>query len=427
MLRAMFVACFACVLLSGTQAVALAGGLPENFDLEVLPASSSNGVEQGAIIYKFRNGRVTSQWTKRVLMPNSRSIFSAKLKGTFIGGQLRAKQVIVVRYYRSHPSVDSLPGADPSKPVSIVHYDGTVRGEVAGHATLQIHYSHLISRIQSVTPVHKSDANGNSYIAGYEVRDIPVTTHNDYTEMDFALTLPRDPAVWFKSPNFIARGKEDWKVRNRLERLQGQLDTLSENLFQGKLALAKPQWKSIQASMATLKQDMSGKKDMAIDILGSPADKIIRHLERYEKLSEAHVKLHQKALTQNDFYIHKIQELKLNFMANVVKTMLKSFISWTNVIPTDLYAGLEGYSLNTSLLALPKTLVSWKQQAEQDASVFNDQKRTIMMMGEFTRYWDKVARVCRRENRKIHDYYKSINKDRVLILAREIRAFFAKL
>ncbi|WP_319531448.1 hypothetical protein [uncultured Cohaesibacter sp.] len=399
---------------------ATAAGLPANFDLEVEKALRIEHHWRDPIIYQFRGQTVSGSWRSETKVKDLKVVSEATVKGTFIDGVLHARQQVIYNTYLLNRETMSLPQNYPKGPVNRGILDAVISGQVVNGNQIKIHFEQRLTRSQSIAADHRYDSKGNIVDTVFAFKDAPITEKKP-TVMDFVLDLPVDSGIWYQNAYFTARGEKDTKLEWALDRLSGQMDSLSGSLMNGKLDLASSQWASIKASLMDLKADLARKSETQVSLVGSPARKAIEHFEKYEKLSQGYVKLHKTALSQNDWFNQHILDLKLNFMNNVMKVMATSFISWTNVIPTDLYAGIEGYSMQTSLFALPRTLASWQEQASKDASILKDQKRTIMMMGDYARYWSKVAEACVRENRKIHDHYDRMRKGDVLAFASRIQ------
>ena len=398
-----------------------AAGLPANFDLEVQAAVNSQQLRQDAIIYQFRGQQVTSTWRSEARTKELEMVYSATLKGTFIDGVLKARQQILYDAFPLNRESLNFSANNPSGSINRGVLDGVITGQVVDGNSIKIHFEQRLTSLQGFVPQHSYDSKGNLVDTIYVFKSVPVDPNQTPTVMDFVLDLPFDAGIWYQNAYFTASGEKDSKLEWTLDRLSGQMDTLSDSLMSSKLDLASSQWASIKGSLTDLKADLSSKDETQVALVGSPARKVIEHFDKLKKLSQGYVKLHKTALTQNDWFNQRILDLKLNFMNNVMKVMTSSFISWTNVIPTDLYAGIEGYSLQTSLFALPRTLASWQEQASKDASILKDQKRTITMMADYARYWSKVADVCLSENRKIHDHYDRMRKADVLALASRIQ------
>ncbi|WP_319411961.1 hypothetical protein [uncultured Cohaesibacter sp.] len=403
-----------------------------DFDLVVEPAIDESKtihntlyhIEQEAIIYRFRGRSVTSEWNWRTTSKDGTFTGSFTLEGTFVDGILKATSKGVSKSFLKNLP----PQYDPGKPFWIGYRQGTIEGAVTPEGRFRIHSSDIVYRQTGLVSQSILDANGQ--VTGYKLAYSELPTKGlAPTVKDYSLELPFEveAASWYRSKYFIASGERDDKLGWVLDRLSGQMEALSQNLVKGMLPLARQQWQSIRASLKELEVQMADKRNVSLSLAASPADASMEQIRRLETLSKAHVKLHKLALTQNAQLLRSIEALKLNFMSNVMKVATLSFISWTNVIPTDMYTGLEGYSLNTSLFALPKTLVSWQQQAKENAAILKNQTVTIRMMEVYADYWSDVADRCVSENRKIHDRLDGMRKDELASFASEITAFFSSL
>ena len=408
------------------------GDLLRDFDLVVEPRIDKSQtiqnhlyhIQQDAIIYQFRGQSVKSEWSWETASQAVRYIGRYTVEGTFVDGVLKAIAHGEMQGYLAEFS----PAIDASKPYWIAHMEGTVDGHVTADGNIQIHSSARIVHQTVLAPQPIRDQNGEVVRHEMAYTDVP-TGGFEPTVKVYTVALPFEVEApsWYQSKYFIARGQRDDQLAWVLDRLSGQMEALSRNLLKGILPLARQQWLSIKASLKELEIEMADKGTVSLSLSATPAEASLKQMRRMEELSKAYVKLHKVALTQNDQLLHSIEALKLNFMGNVMKTAAKSFISWSNVIPTDLYAGLEGYSLNTSLFALPKTLASWQQQARRDASILKDQTTTIRMMESYADYWSDVADNCVKENRRLHDRFDSMKRDELRSFSSEITTFFSSL
>jgi hypothetical protein len=415
---------------------AAAGGPQTDFDLVIAPAMDktekfpngySSHTQRDAIVYRFRGQAVTSEWSMVSTIKESKYIGHFTMTGTFRDGVLTGKIEGEIEAHTKIIAPGNAPA--PDKPFWVGYYTGTVHGTVSGGSNLQLQTSEIIYREKILTSQAILDssgkATGNKWVY---TEQKPQGRKPDVKDYSLVLPVRVDATtVWYQSSYFTASGEQDDRLGWVLDRLSGQMEALSQNLLKGIVPLARQQWQSIRASLQDLQAEMADKENVSLSLSATPADAAIDQISRLEELSKAYVELHKVALTQNDHFLHTVEDLKLNFINNVGTIAVQSFLSWTNVIPTDMYAGLEGYSLETSLFALPRTLASWQRQAKKDASLLKDQTTTIRMMEAYADYWSDVAEACLKENRKIHDRFQAIKRDEILSLTSEITAFSSGL
>ncbi|WP_417673790.1 hypothetical protein [Roseibium sp.] len=414
---------------------AAAGSSPMDFDLVIAPAmdkteKSANGynvhTQRDAIVYRFRGQTVTSEWAVVSTIKEHKYTGHFTMTGTFRDGVLTGKIEGEIEAHTKRIAPGNAP--TPDKPFWVGYYTGAVHGTVSDGTNLQLQTTEIIYREKFLTSRAILDSSGKA--TGYKWVYTERKPQGRKPELkDYSLVLPIkvEATVWYQSPYFTASGEQDDRLGWMLDRLSGQMEALSQNLLKGIVPLARQQWQSLRASLQDLQAEMADKDNVSLSLSATPADAAIDQISRLEELSTAYVELHKVALTQNNHFLHTVEDLKLNFINNVGTITVQSFLSWTNVIPTDMYAGLEGYSLESSLFALPRTLASWQRQAQKDASLLKDQTTTIRMMEAYADYWSDVAETCLKENRKIHDRFQAIKKDEVLSLTSEITDFSSGL
>ena len=183
---------------------------------------------------------------------------------------------------------------------------------------------------------------------------------------------PDDGAPWFQGAHLAVDAEHDDGVRRDVERLDDQAATIAASIKARKYDLAARQIASVKASLADLSADGVAWRWHAPPTQAG-VDRYQGAMAAAETLKQTYVEVFRQKLAIEA----RLNELRGELTCTVFAGMLSNALSWTNVIPTDPFAGLAGYSQFTGVLALPKTLLDWKAQAEADAACLAEQFETL--------------------------------------------------
>ncbi len=230
-------------------------------------------------------------------------------------------------------------------------------------------------------------------------------------------TAADEQTFWYVCPYFRAGGTRDTEIEWQLERLERYFGLAEQSVERGRLELADRQLQTIVTVTKDLRKALAqGDQEGSVEILRLPTSRPLARVRRMEIAFDELQSLHLQAV-ENCTRIQKtLQEVRETFSGNVVRELLKSAITWTNMLPTDPVDGLAGYSLNTSLFNLPRTLVSWQETAVTDAAVLADQVQTIRRLELLETAWAKVRDNTTTECRRIAEHLREHHAKEVLQL-----------
>lgn len=230
-------------------------------------------------------------------------------------------------------------------------------------------------------------------------------------------TAADEQTFWYVCPYFRAGGTRDTEIEWQLERLERYFGLAEQSVERGRLELADRQLQTIVSVTKDLRKALAqGDQKGSVEILHLPTSRPLARMRRMEIAFDELQSLHLQAVENCTRIQRTLQEVRETFSGNVVRELLKSAITWTNMLPTDPVDGLAGYSLNTSLFNLPRTLVSWQETAVTDAAVLADQVQTIRRLELLETAWAKVRDNTTTECRRITEHLREHHAKEVLQL-----------
>lgn len=217
----------------------------------------------------------------------------------------------------------------------------------------------------------------------------------------FYLVIEQESGSWYSSTNIVAKGTEDFSVRNRLDDIQ-KFYKLTENYLKKKdFTNADMQISNLKNVIADVKKLISEKKqkdtkfNCEITFIGLPTDISMQHLDKINAMS---AKWKENFLISQD-NSQKINDMLLNkqmtFSANILRSVFKNYINWGTSIPTGAEDILSIYDPNNIFgpLDIPRKVMDWYTTAESDASILKDQATAIKNMTELREFYlDRTKR-----------------------------------
>lgn len=395
--------------------------LPQRFDVEVFPAVHTEQVEQEPVVYRFDGEQVHARWKRTVVAPsasgagNLKQIMTTEMTGSFRNGVLKAVQISEM----AHIEPPGGYGKDFSGgPVVRMFFKGVIDGRLQPDGRIK-------ARVTTTQTGHK----GLSYTGAkdgttlvYKWIDQPPPKQAPQA-IDYFIPLPVD--VWFDSRYILASGTETFQLRGALERLDRYMVEAGDNLSKGKYDLAKRQLDTVRAEINELHQTIGKSRGSTkISFRGLPSDDAMLHRMWLKfmmgKWKDEYVIVND-ALTKAQTELANLGNV---LSANVFKSILKNYISWSNSIPTDVVSGLAGYSTLTGVVDLPRGFLGWYEEGSRDANILNDQFRKKKALDELVRHCEAKRESIIAERRKVADILKEIDRSPLPGLDRSLQSDF---
>jgi hypothetical protein len=229
---------------------------------------------------------------------------------------------------------------------------------------------------------------------------------NERTEGDsgsslFNLVILAEDGVWFSSANIVAKGKENFRIRNHISRVQEFYDLISENLQKKNTAGAQMHVQNLKTYVNEVNQaiDEAKKEDPSFEcevtFVGLPTDIPMEHLNNFRIMAGKWVELHSISggnVSQINNTLLRIQD---TFTANILKSVIKNYVNWGTSIPTSWEDMTTLYDPKNIFvpLDLPRKILSWTEEAEKDASILKNQVQNIKMLSELREFYlDRMER-----------------------------------
>ena len=271
----------------------------------------------------------------------------------------------------------------------------TTNQKVQREAYLQIpqgDYSKVFLKVQSQTKWHY-------------VRNTPAgKTEQDETNegtATFYLVIKQESGSWYSSANIIAKGKEDFSIRNKLDDIQRFYKLIEDYLKKKDFKNADMQIGNLKNSISSVKKLIDEKKQKdpsftcEVTFVGLPTDISMEHLNKLNAMSlkwkENYDISQANAMKINEMLLNT----QMQFSANVLRSVFKNYINWGTSIPTGAEDILTIYDPNNIFgpIDIPRKIMSWYTEAEEDAGILKDQATAIKNMSELREFYlDRTKR-----------------------------------
>lgn len=267
--------------------------------------------------------------------------------------------------------------------------------KVQREAYLQIpqgDYSKVFLKVQSQTSWH--------YVRNTPAGQSEQDENNDGTAT-FYLVIEQESGAWYSSTNIVAKGTEDFSVRNRLDDIQKFYGLIENYLRKKDFANADMQIKNLKNSIGDVKKLIAEKKQKdskfscEVTFIGLPTDIGMEHLNKINSMSARW----KENYTISQANAQKINEMLLNtqmtFSANILRSVFKNYINWGTSIPTGAEDILTIYDPNNVFgpLDIPRKVMDWYTTAEKDAGILKNQANTIKNLTELREFYlDRTKR-----------------------------------
>lgn len=328
--------------------------------------------------------------------------------------------------------------------------DGTFRGTWS-----------LVSEIASFSPssdVKVVQQPTNSNISNVAIVDIPtsgygqvflkvkVTTKWHYerytqagrSEQDetnegdgiFYFKIVAEQGVWYSTANLKAYGNENFSIRNSLDNVQKQYDNIYQLTINRNFSSFQMYFDNLKTTISSLKSTIDYEKSKnpglvcEITFIGLPTSFALDHLKKIEFL---------KTKWKEQFLIAQENVAKINeilpkvqgtFSSNILKSIFKNYLNWASSVPTGVTDFLTLYDPSNVLTAtaMPGDLLDWYSDALEDASILNNQAKTIKMLSELRKFYLQRMQKSTEEAKKLQEIYDQLKE--VKTFDQQLRDYF---
>ncbi len=232
---------------------------------------------------------------------------------------------------------------------------------------------------------------------------------------------------WFSGRFLRVDQKIGRSSGNAVERLDRYLVSIEKALEAKKYDTALRQARTLSGHVEDLRRTLA--KDKAkgkVRVARLPTQSTVNQIFELRTTFEELKTVRLEAVERADRINQDLLQLKTQFTANVVKGMLRNYLSWTGMAPTSPKEGFAGYSLNTQIFQIPLTFTEWATVAQEDAGVLSLQIHTIRQLERFQAFWENVRENATQECRRIVELLDENRADEILSLHRELIGLFKK-
>jgi hypothetical protein len=237
---------------------------------------------------------------------------------------------------------------------------------------------------------------------------------NNKGESTFYFVIGTEEGVWYSSANITAKGIDNFSVRNSLDRIQSLYRQIEERLMKKDYSGAEMQINNLKTSISDLKSTVETQKQKdknftcEITFIGLPSDIPMQDLSKIKIMAD---KWKEMALIAQG-NVSRINTMLLNsqmgFSANVLRSVFKNYINWGTSIPTGAEDLLSIYDPNNIFgpVDLPRKFLGFYEEANNDASILQNQVRTIKLLSELRKFYEEKMTNSTTERREL---FKIIN------------------
>jgi len=251
-------------------------------------------------------------------------------------------------------------------------------------------------------------------------------------EASFYLVVKQEEGVWYSSANIIAKGEEDFTVRNELNEVQKFYDNIGRYLQQKDYSAASREINNLKNYVAEVKRaiDEAKQKDPGyeceVTFVGLPTDRAMEDYFKLEKLfgmwKERYVISQNNVASINDMLINT----QMTFSANILRSIFKNYLNWTGNVPPQI-EDVPGLLANDAIakLDIPRQLMGWYLDAQKDASILKRQSETIKKLTQLrTFYLDNISSYVK-ERKKIKELMDQYGREKEI--SNELKQYFQGL
>lgn len=249
----------------------------------------------------------------------------------------------------------------------------------------------------------------------------------------FYFKIQSEEGVWYSSANLTAKGVENFSVRNSLDQVQRSYDEIYQQLLKKNYSNIDMYVGNLKNSVSSLKSviDDEKKKDSKFEcevtFIGLPTSMTMNHLKSLETLSikwkEQYLICQQNVTKINDMLVGA----KDGFSSNVLKSVFKNYINWGTSIPTSYPDFLTLYDPSSvlSVVSLPGKVMGWYEEANNDATILQNQIQTIKMLSTLQKFYMDRMTESVTERQKVQDLVNEMAP--VKKLDGELKTYFSGL
>jgi len=241
--------------------------------------------------------------------------------------------------------------------------------------------------------------------------------------------VKQEEGVWYSSANIIAKGKENFTVRNELNEVQKFYDNIGRYLQQKDYSAASREINNLKNYVAEVKRaiDEAKQKDPGyeceVTFVGLPTDRAMEDYFKLEKLfgmwKERYVISQNNVASINEMLINT----QMTFSANILKSIFKNYLNWTGNVPPQM-KDVPGLLANDAVarLDIPRQLMGWYLDAQKDASILKKQSETIKKLTQLrTFYLDNISSYVK-ERKKMKELMDQYGREKEI--SNELKQYF---
>ena len=172
----------------------------------------------------------------------------------------------------------------------------------------------------------------------------------------FYLVLQLEEGIWYSSNNIMAKGLEDFTVRNELNEVQKFYKLIEKYLLKKDFKNADMQIQNLKNYVAEVKRAIDEAKqenaeyNCEVTFIGLPTDLSMDHLNKIQTMSnkwkERYLISQSNVLKINNMLL----DYQMGFSANVLKSVFKNYINWGSGLPTGVENFLTLYEIISAAL-----------------------------------------------------------------------------
>ena len=279
----------------------------------------------------------------------------------------------------------------------------TVNIEWKGRKVLDMNYQYfdVIQTLAATVPNYDEAGEHEGCKAGcLRYNGTRAAGYSEIIALDILQTISKDDSLSFDG-EYLITGKVsfDEKQAGKLVQLNNRFWEVERLFYAGEMEQGLTYFKNSVNALRDFRKEC---KEI-IKVKRSPAEKLLRDQTRLTRYGISLQEQMAMAIRNRDKTLQTIEEIKAEFSAKAVKSMLESFVSWQESVPSAPVDTLSRYSFATGLFDLPRSVADWQNSAINDPRVLTDKANTFKQLEAYEKFWADLNEKCVNEIKSLKE------------------------
>jgi hypothetical protein len=232
----------------------------------------------------------------------------------------------------------------------------------------------------------------------------------------FYFVMVSEEGVWYSSKNVIAKGTEDFSVRNNLDQIQKSYNEIERCMLDKNMSGAQMHFNNLKNSISDLEKNLDRAKEKdskfeyEINLIGLPSDLTMQHMQKLISASEMWKENYNICTDNVQKIADMLADVKDKLSANILRSVFKNYINWGTSIPTGLEDIFTLYDPSNIFgpLDLPRKVMGWYEEAENDSNILKDQVNSVKQLTDLQNFYQNRIDIFIEERKAIIEMIKGL-------------------